>query len=44
MVEKSGSTVTYTVNYAYNALGQLAKLTDGTGDRSSPTPTTTWAS
>ena len=31
MVEKSGSTVNNTVNYAYNALGQLAKLTDGTG-------------
>jgi RHS repeat-associated protein len=31
MVEKSGSTITNTVNYAYNTLGQLAKLTDGTG-------------
>ncbi len=31
MVEMSGSTVTYTVNYTYNSLGQLAKLTDGTG-------------
>ncbi len=31
MVEMSGSTVTYTVNYSYNALGQLIQLTDGTG-------------
>ena len=31
MVELSGPTVVYTVNYTYNSLGQLAELTDGTG-------------
>jgi RHS repeat-associated protein len=31
LVEMSGSTVTSTVNYSYNALGQLIQLTDGTG-------------
>ena len=31
MVEKSGSTVTETVNYTYNALDELTKLTDGSG-------------
>jgi RHS repeat-associated protein len=31
MVEMSGSTITYTVNYSYNSLGQLVQLTDGTG-------------
>ena len=31
MVEMSGSTVTETVNYAYNTVGQLLKLTDGSG-------------
>ena len=29
MVVKQGSTVTQTVNYTYNTLGQLTKLTDG---------------
>ena len=32
MVEMSGSTVTETVNYAYNTLGQLTELTDGSGN------------
>ena len=32
MVEKPGSTVTETVNYTYNSLGQLTKLTDGSGN------------
>ena len=32
MVEMSGTTVTETVNYSYNALGQLAELTDGSGN------------
>ncbi len=32
MVEKSGSTVTETVNYAYNTTAQLTKLTDGSGN------------
>ena len=32
MVAKQGSTVTQTVNYTYNTLGQLTKLTDGSNN------------
>ena len=32
MVEKSGSTVTETVNYTYNSLDKLTGLTDGSGN------------
>ena len=32
MVEKSGTRSTETVNYAYNTLGQLTELTDGSGN------------
>ncbi len=43
MVEMSASTITYTVNYSHNSLGQLVQLTDGTARTSYDTHTTTSA-